>query len=203
MAYTQQVKRAIAQYFGGAEQVALEGQGIYYSQGPLWTLGLTSSWPYQPKGIPDSLWFGQKGQAFGAILGVELDEDEMIRQALGGPVSGWRDLTVPAICHIWSMSTFPHAEQTETAMDDLIGPVPPGSGLISLTDLIFADRTLGSTNPVLYPTYPDNRLIIEAGEKPYGIHKHVDPAEEGVGARAGRVLMHAEVRFNVTTYWQS
>jgi hypothetical protein len=190
--YRQLVKRAVAAYFGGAEMVALEGLGIYYSNGPLYSQGLTTAWPYQPKGVPDELFFSLAGQAAGAIMTVELAPNRIIRQALGGPVSGWRDLETPVICHLFMMSTYTHAEQAETFLDDLIEAV---------TELIYLDRTLGTTNAVLYPTYPDGRLIVEAGEKSYGISQSMDPAD--VDEDRGRTLCHGSVRFNVGTYWQS
>src|SRR5277367_2604433 len=192
--YRQLVKRAIASYFGGAEQVALEGLGIYYSNGPLYTQGLTTAWPYQAKRVPDELFYSLAGQSAGCIMTVQLLENAITRQALGGPVSGWRDIETPVVCHLFMQSTYQHAEQAETFLEDLVE---------SLIELIYLDRTLGTTNPVLYPTYPDTRLIVEAGEKPYGIHSVTDPIEmpEG-GDMGGRSLGHGAVRFNAGTYWQ-
>lgn len=190
--YRQLLKRAVAAYFGGAEQVALEGLGIYYTNGPLYTTGLTTAWPYQPKRVPDPLFFSLAGSAAGAILTVELGQNLLTRQALAGPVSGWRDMETPVVCHLFAQSTYPHAEQAETFMDDLIE---------AFVELIFLDRTLGTTNPVLYPNppWPDNRLIVEAGEKPAGIRSVMDPAE----MENERTLIHGTVRFNAGTYWQS
>lgn len=196
--YRQLVKRAVAQYFGGAEQVGAEALGIYYGQGPLVNNGLNNAWPYQAKGVPDILYFGSggvaggeiPGESFGAILLVELGRNKITRQALGGPVSGWREIETPVLCHLDMQSTFTYAEQAETAADDLVE---------AFIELIYLDRTLGTTGG--YPTYPDTRLIVEAGEKPYGIESELLPGY--VDEDRGRVVFEAEVQFNVSTYWQS
>lgn len=196
--YRQLVKRAVAQYFGGAEQVGAEALGIYYGQGPLVGFGLNNAWPYQAKGIPDILYFGSggvsggevPGESFGAILTVELLRNKIIRQALGGPVSGWRDIETPVVCYMEMQSTFTYAEQAETAADDLIE---------AFIELIYQDRTLGTTGG--YPNLPDSRLIVEAGEKPYGIESVLDPGF--VDEDRGRVVFEGTVQFNVSTYWQS
>ncbi len=195
--FRQLLKRAIASYFGGTEQTAAEGLGIYYQGGPLAAQGLITAFPYQAKGIPDSFYFTTQGTAAGCVMTIQLPLDRITRQALGGPVSGWRDVETPVICHLWMQSHYPHMEQAETFMDDLIE---------AFTELIYADRTLGTTNAGLYPNppYPNNRLIEEAGEKPFGIRRVMEEPEFVETEGAGNITaIHSMISFAATTYQQA
>lgn len=183
----QLVREAIAAYFGGARGDAAEG--IYYQGGPLNSLGLGTAYPYTVKGAPDGFYTaGQAaGAAFGAVLSVRLNETRITRKALGGAVGGWRLRRYVATCDIAVISSAPFLETAEAGLDDLV------DGLLGL---IYADRTLGTTNPVLYPP-PVNRLITEAGEGPDGI---------SIGAPAWDVIDRGKatggiaVTFNADTY---
>jgi hypothetical protein len=128
---------------------------------------------------------------------VQLMPSRLTRQALGGPVSGWRDYTHRVVCHLWQQSHYTYAEQAETQFDDLIE---------AFIELIWQDRTLGTTNPGLYPNppWPDNRLIVEAGEKPFGISAVMgEPEFMDESDPAGALETHGMVTFEATTYFQA
>jgi hypothetical protein len=167
----QQVREAIAAYFGGSLVTA--DAGICYQGGPLASYGLTTCYAYTPKGIPDPYFFGapgseQAGRGFGMILGIgamvrETGGGARIR-SWGGPTSGWRQRDYTITCEIEMQSQLPHIEAAGAALDDLID---------QLHGLIYADRTLGTTNAGLYPI--NGRLIQQAGEKPFGIRDETTP----------------------------
>ena len=195
--YRQLVKRAIAAYFGGTEQTAAEGLGVYYQGGPLSSLGLVTALPWRAKGFPDQFYFATPGVSAGCVMTVQLLPSRLTRQALGGPVSGWRDYTHPMVCHLWQQSHYQHAEQAESQLDDLIE---------AFVELIWADRTLGTTDPVKYPNppWPDSRLIVEAGEKPFGIKAVAgEPEFLDDSDPASALETHAMISFETTTYFQA
>lgn len=195
--YRQLLKRAVASFFGGTEQVAAEGFGIYYQNGPLTAQGLITAFPYQAKGVPDQFYFTTPGTAAGCVMTVQLAPDLIDRQALGGPVSGWRNVETPVVCHLWQQSRYPHLEQAETALDDLVQ---------AFTELIYTDRTLGTTNPVLYPNppFPNGRLIEEAGEKNRWIRRVMGEPEFVEREDASNIVAtHAMISFSATTYVQA
>lgn len=159
----QLVREAIASYFGGTMQTA--DAGIYFQGGPLTSLGLGTAYPYKVKpGAPDKYYTinQSSGVAWGAVLTVNLQPVTIRRQALGGKVSGFRMRRYMAVCNIEVLSYEPHLETAEQGLDNLV------DGFI---DLIYADRTLGSTNATLYPNPPyfGNRLIEQAAEGPSAV----------------------------------
>lgn len=197
--YRQLLKRALASYWCGTEQVATEGGGIYYQGGPLSgaPYGLQTGFPYKAKGIPDQFFFGVAGLSQGTVMTVELGLDRITRQSTGGPTGGWRDVEVPVTLHLWNRGVYQHAEQTETACDDMIEAV---------IELIYADRTLGTTNAALYPNppWPNNRLIEEAGEGPFGIRSMMgEPDFTGENDLGNILETESIVSFVATTYWPS
>jgi hypothetical protein len=158
----QNVRQAAAAYFGGG-QVA-DDAGIYYQGGPLTVYGLGTAAPYLIKGSAPDQWFtaGQAaGAAFGAVMSVHLDTQPTTRIAIGGPASGWRQKRFRVRCGLEVISYDLHLEAAETALDTLLG---------QWEALLYQDRTLGTSGNPLYPDPPyfGNRLIQEAGERPYG-----------------------------------
>jgi hypothetical protein len=158
----QNVRQAVAAYFGGAQ--VPDDAGDYFQGGPLTPYGLGTAYPYLIKGAPPDPYFtlGQApGAAFGAVMAVKLQQVPVRRIAIGGPTSGWRQKTFRVYCGLFCLSTFPHLEQAEQALDTLVG---------QWEALLYLDRTLGTSNNPLYPNPPyfGNRLIQEAGERPYG-----------------------------------
>jgi len=152
----QLVREAVAGYFGGT--AGDPGQGIFYQNGPLNDLGLGTAYPYMVKGVPDPYYTaGQDaGAGFGAVLSVRLEETHITRRAMAGKTTGWRDRHYTAQCALDVLSRTPLLETAEAGLDDLVD---------GLLDLIYADRTLGTTSDV----YPTGRLITQAGEGPEGI----------------------------------
>ena len=157
------VREAVAAYFGGTMQT--EDDGIYFQGGPLSSLGLGTAYPYKIKrGAPDQYYtLGETdGTGWGAVLTVTLGPEKITRQAMGGATSGFRSRHYTTYCALDIISYEPHLETTEAGVDDLID---------AFLQLIYDDRTLGSTNAELYPNppYPGNRLIVQAGEGREGI----------------------------------
>jgi hypothetical protein len=159
----QNVRQAVASYFGGAQCV--DDQGIYYQGGPLTVYGLGTAYPYLIKGGPPDAYFtaGQApGVNQGAIMSVYLQDVTIGRIAIGGPTSGYRQRTYRIRCAFEVISEQQHVETSEAFLDTLID-----QWLLTL----YADRTLGTSSNLLYPDPPyfGNRLIQEAGERPAGI----------------------------------
>jgi len=158
----QLVREAIATYFGGSPGNAAEG--IFYQDGPLNGLGLGTAYPYTVKGAPDAAYTaGQPaGTAFGAVLSVRLEETLITRLAIGGKTSGFRGRHYTAVCALEVISYGQLLETAEASLDELT------DGLLSM---IYADRTLGTTAPAIYPNPPyfGGRLITQAGEGETGI----------------------------------
>lgn len=155
----QQVREAIAAYFGGILVTA--DAGICFQGGPLVSAGLGSAFPYKVKKSAPDEYYTQgmaAGAGWGAVLTVSL-RAQIGRIAIGGATSGWRARRYDTVCSLEVLSYEPHLETAEAGLDDLID---------ALIGLIYADRTLGTTNPVLYPP-PVGRLITQAGEAPRGI----------------------------------
>jgi hypothetical protein len=149
------VREAVAAYFGGTLETA--DAGIYYQGGPLATAGLGTAYPYKiKKGAPDSYYTAGSSLGWGAVLSVSLGQQRVKRDAMGGPVSGWRQRDYTVRCSLDVISYEAHLETAEAGVDDLVD---------GLLDLIYADRTLGTTND----SYPTGRLITQAGEAPAGI----------------------------------
>lgn len=154
-----QVREAIAAYFGGTLQDT--SQGIYYQNGPLAGLNLSTTYPHTIKPPPDQAFTSglPAGSGWGAVLSVHLGESPITRDSVGGPTGGWRERNYKVTCSFEALSYEPFLEVASAGLDDLVD---------GFLDLIYADRTLGTTNPALYPP-PVNRLITQAGEGDEGI----------------------------------
>jgi len=184
----QLVREAVAAYFGGTLETA--DAGIYYQSGPLTSLGLGTAFPYKVKAsAPDSFYtFGQAaGVSWGAVLTVRLRPQKITRTAIAGKTTGWRQRRYTTLCDLEVLSYEPHLETAEEGLDNLV------DGLI---DLIYADRTLGTTDADLYPT---GRLITQAGEMPGGIE--VGEAEfVSDGQTRGKARGGIEITFDCDNY---
>lgn len=189
----QQVRTAIAAYFGG--WLVAADAGICYQNGPLASSGLGTAYPYAPKGIPDSYFFGAPGseaagRGYGMILGIGAVQRDTDRMGWGGATSGWRRRDYTITCELEMISQLPHIETAAAALDDLIDAIHA---------LIYADRTLGTTNAGLYPV--SGRLITQAGEKPYGIRDETTELVP-VDADRGRYWGSAKLSFTAVTMVQ-
>lgn len=159
----QQVCNAIAAYFGGNEVTTSEG-GSYFQGGPLASAGLGTAFPYPVKApVAEQFFTAGAGAGFGwgVALTVRLGDGQYVtRKAMAGPTGGWRLRRYMVSCGLEFRSWQPHAEVSFAGLDDLVD---------GLFDLLYADRTLGtSTNDVdRYP--PNGRLITQAGEMPDGV----------------------------------
>lgn len=154
----QLVRRAVAAYFGGS--LVTVDQGICYQGGPLASAGLGTTFPYLVKGgAPDTYYtLGEApGAGWGAVLTVALGV-VTLRDSYGGATSGWRARRYRITCSLDVISYAEHLEEAEAPLDDLLN---------SMDALIYADRTLGTTSAAY--AAQGGRLIIQAGEKPYGI----------------------------------
>ena len=159
----QLVREAVAAYFGGPLVTA--DAGICYQGGPLVASGLGTAFPYPiKKGAPDQYYTRgmAPGTGFGAVMTVRLGPAAIRRRpdgSMGGPVSGWRARHYTTRCDLEGISWEQHLETAEQRLDDLID---------AWLTLFFADRTLGTTNAVLYAAQ-GGRLIMQAGEGTQGI----------------------------------
>lgn len=189
----QLVREAIASYFGGTLQTA--DAGIYYQGGSLSGLGLGTAYPYKVKGAPDTAYTINQasGVSWGAVLTVNLQPVTIRRQALGGKVSGFRMRRYMTVCNIEVLSYEPHLETAEQGLDNLV------DGLI---DLIYADRTLGSTNAALYPNPPyfGNRLIEQAAEGPDAVLDISESEFTVIGGTRGEARGGISVTFNADNW---
>lgn len=151
----QLVRNAIAAYFGGTLVTA--DAGTCYQNGLLTSYGLGTAYPYQVKGVPDPYYFAgmPAGPQWGAVMGLRADRDTT-RDSYGGATSGWRKRMYTITCELVVISLAAHVETAGAGLDDLID---------AMHALIYDDRTLGTTGE----DYPGGRLIIQAGENPYGI----------------------------------
>lgn len=153
----QLVREAVAAYFGGTLQTA--DAGVYYQGGPLAAAGLGTAFPYKIKsGAPDEFYtLGEAaGTGWGAVLTVNIGPVLISRRkerggAMGGATSGWRGRWYTTRCDFEVLSYEPHLETAELGVDNLLD---------AFLALIYADRTLGTTNS----SYPTGRLITQAGE---------------------------------------
>jgi hypothetical protein len=181
----QLVREAVAAYFGGTLQTS--DAGIYYQGGPLVSSGLGTAYPYPVKGVPDGYYTEgmAEGAGWGAVMDVTTGPVKITRQAIGGPVSGWRVRRYETRCGLFVLSEEPHLETTALGLDGLID---------ALLNLIYADRTLGTTTG----QYTTGRLIEQAGEGTYGIE--VTEPEWEVDKDRGRSYGHAVVTFQADTY---
>lgn len=181
------VREAVAAYFGGTQSTT--DAGIYFQGGPLSALGLGTAYPYKiKKGAPD-VYYTQgeaDGTGWGAVLTVALAPTRIIRDSMGGQASGWRERHYTTVCSFDVISYEPHLETAEAAFDDLLD---------AFLGLIYADRTLGTTNAVLYPV--TGRLITQAGEGRQGIA--VGTPEWAVEDDRGRGRGGVDVTFDVLT----
>jgi hypothetical protein len=170
----QLVRLAVAAYFGGTLQTA--DAGVYFQGGPLASMGLGTAFPYLVKGsAPDSFYtLGEPaGTAWGAVMTVTLGPVRNTRDSYGGNVSGWRERHYTVTCSLDVISYAEHLEDAEAPLDDLLN---------AMDDLIYADRTLGTTNN----SYPTGRLITQAGEGREGItHGRAEWTDDG-GRGRGR-----------------
>jgi hypothetical protein len=152
------VRNAVAAYFGGTLVTA--DAGTCYQNGPLASAGLGTAFPYLIKGgAPDTYYtLGEpSGTQWGAVMTVHLGV-VTLRDSYGGATSGWRARRYRVRCSLDVISYADHLEQAEAPLDDLVN---------GMDALIYADRTLGTTSPVY--AAQGGRLIIQAGEKPFGI----------------------------------
>jgi len=182
----QLVREAVAAYFGGNLQTA--DAGIYFQSGPLTSLGLGTAFPYKVKTAADQFYTsGQAaGVSWGAVLTVRLKPQRITRGAIAGKTSGWRLRRYTTLCDLEVLSYEPHLEVAELGLDNLV------DGLLGL---IYADRTLGTTDAGLYPT---GRLITQAGEMPGGID--IGEAEFTVDGDRGKARGGIEITFSCDTY---
>lgn len=188
----QNVRQAIAAYFGGA--LVPDDAGDYYQGGPLTQYGLGTAYPYLIKGAPPDEYFtlGQPdGVQFGAVMAVRLRDTSVSRIAIGGTTSGYRERRYRVECGFTALSYFPHLESAEQALDTLVD---------QWQQLLYADRTLGTSSNLLYPNPPyfGNRLIQEAGERPYG-YTVSDSSEWTVVDDRGRAFGGIAITFDAYT----
>jgi hypothetical protein len=182
----QLVRNAVAAYFGGTLQTA--DAGVYYQGGPLASAGLGTAFPYLIKGgAPDTYYtLGETpGAGWGAVMTVALGV-VTLRDSYGGATSGWRARRYRITCSLDVISYAEHLEGAEAPLDDLLNGIDA---------LVYADRTLGTTSA----TYAaqGGRLIIQAGEKPFGI-VHGKP-EWTVEADRGRGRGGVDYEFEALT----
>jgi len=181
------VREAVAAYFGGT--VNTTDAGIYYQGGPLSALGLGTAYPYKiKKGAPDRFYtLGEAdGTGWGCVLTVALAPVRITRDSMGGATSGWRERHYTTVCSFDVISYEPHLETAEAAFDDLID---------AFLAMIYADRTLGTTNAGLYPL--TGRLITQAGEGKQGID--IGAPEWTVEGDRGRGEGGMSITFDVLT----
>lgn len=186
------VREAIAAYFGGLENT--QDAGIYYQGGPLAILGLGTAYPYLVKGAPDEHYTAGEASGFGwgTVLTVALGEQRIIREAMGGKTSGWRQRHYLARCLLDTISYEAHLETAEAGVDDLID---------ALLAMIYADRTLGTTGGI-YDSIANGRLIQQAGEDgPNGTVRGIGigEAEWTVGGDRGKGRGGVAITFDVMT----
>ena len=183
----QLVRNAVAAYFGGALQTG--DAGVYYQGGPLASMGLGTAYPYLIKGgAPDTAYSlgKQPGGGWGAVLTVHLGRVANTRDSYGGAASGWRKRLYEVRCALDVISYAEHLEGAEAPLDDLVN---------GMDSLVYADRTLGTTSAAY--AAQGGRLIIQAGEKPFGI-VHGKP-EWSVDADRGRGRGGIEYSFECLT----
>ena len=189
------VREAVAAYFGGTKEATDLGE--YYQGGPLAAAGLGAAWPFPPKGLPDKL-FTQgvpAGFAWGAVMLVQSPHRLTRRRpegAMGGPTSGWRARRYTVTCELLALSYEPYVETAEAGLDDLLDLIE---------GQVYLDRTLGTTNAVLYPA--TGRLITEAGEGPEGIVTAPEPFAPVEGSDRGSYGGYATVTFTALTMVQA
>jgi hypothetical protein len=161
----QLVREAVASYFGGT--LVTTDSGICYQGGSLNAYGLGTAYPYLIKGGAPDQYYTEgmaPGTGWGAVMTVHLGPAEITRNrarggSLGGPTSGFMGRWYTTRCDFDVISYELHLETAEAGLDNLID---------AFLGLIYADRTLGSTNAGLYPNPPyfGNRLIMQAGQFP-------------------------------------
>ena len=181
------VREAVAAYFGGTQNAT--DAGLYFQGGPLSALGLGTAYPYKIKrGAPDVFYTlgEQDGTGWGSVLTVSIGPQRITRDSMGGKTSGWRERHYTTVCNFDVISYEPHLETAEAAFDDLVD---------AFLGLIYADRTLGTTDPVLYPA--TGRLITQAGEGRQGID--CGPAEWTAEGDRGRGEGGMSITFDVLT----
>lgn len=185
----QQVRLAVASYFGGTLVTA--DAGTCYQNGPLAGSGLGTAFPYEVKGIPDSYYVAgmAAGVGWGAVMGIRLERATK-RDSYGGATSGWRARRYKVSCELVALSQEPHLETAGAGLDDLIE---------AMHALIYADRTLGTTGGA-YAGNPGGRLIIQAGENPFGIDDSTQPWQPvGPEDKRSRYVGEATVEFEALT----
>lgn len=185
----QQVRLAVASYFGGTLQTS--DAGVYYQGGSLTAYGLGTAFPYEVKGIPDSYYTAGTAAGFGwgAVMGIKLSRSTR-RDSYGGATSGWRKRLYKVTCELVALSQEPHLETAGAGLDDLIE---------AMHTLIYADRTLGTTGGA-YASNPGGRLLIQAGENPFGIQDTTMPWQPVTEKeQRGRYVGEATVEFEALT----
>jgi hypothetical protein len=160
----QQVRLAVAEYFGGT--LVTDGE-VKFQGGPLTAYGLGTAYPYTVRGFPDSDYTAgmPSGQNWGAVMSTTALARTSIRDSYGGGTSGWRAVTYRVTCLLQVLAETEHLETAGAGLDDL---------LEQCRVLIAADRTLGTTGGA-YASLPGGRLIIQAGEGRNGITDETEP----------------------------
>jgi hypothetical protein len=183
----QLVREAVASYFGGSLVTA--DSGIAYQGGPLVSAGLGTAYPYQVKGIPDEYYTAgmAAGAGWGTVMGIRMTRDTT-REAMGGPTSGWRKRVYTVTCELVVISYEQHVEIAGAGLDDLL------DGMYAL---IFADRTLGTTSPAY--SAQGGRLIMQAGEGPYGIKDDTQGWWPADSQGRGKYIGQATLSFQALT----
>lgn len=185
----QQVRNAVAAYFGGTLVTA--DAGTAYQGGSLTSFGLGTAYPYEVKGVPDSYYTAgtPAGFGWGAVLGVKISRATK-RDSIGGATSGWRARHYKVSCELVAISQEPHLETAGAGLDDLIE---------AMHTLIYADRTLGTTGGA-YASNPGGRLIIQAGEGTAGINDSTMPWQPvGPEDKRSRYVGEATIEFECLT----
>ena len=185
----QQVRLAVAAYFGGTLVTA--DAGTCYQGGPLNGYGLGTAYPYEVKGIPDPYYVAgmPAGRGWGAVMGVKISRSTK-RDSIGGATSGWRARHYKVTCELVVLSQEPHLEVAGAGLDDLIE---------AMHALMYADRTLGTTGGA-YAGNPGGRLLIQAGEGPFGINDSTMPWQPVQGdEKHGRYVGEGTVEFECLT----
>jgi hypothetical protein len=186
----QQVRRAVASYFGGS--LVTSDAGICYQNGPLTGYGLGTAYPYSVKGVPDAYYTAgmPSGTNWGCVLSTTRVTRTNTRDSYGGKTSGFRARKYRITCEIALICELPHIEVAGAGLDDLIDQVHA---------LIAADRTLGTTNQAT-----GQRLIIQAGEGK-GAGEGIEDATdkfECIDKDKGRYAAEATVTFTALTMVQ-
>lgn len=171
------VRRGIAQYFGGPVQDERE----FYRTSPLADLGLSGVLPYYVDRIDDNRDYFEgldSGATFGVVMCVHLAVRTETRLTIGGTLNR----PYAAELYLYYLATLPPSSAAQAAFDDLLDAVEAR---------IHTDPTLGMGVDSGAPT-----IVTQAGEGERGITSTTAvPYTEGA-----TTLGSAVVSFNVDTY---